>query len=122
METSLELKPNWSGYLIVDGDSMRIGSHKESLLLGVDAFSQDIPHAILAEHEDGQNFTHLLLVLKFPINYQFRGIISDGDPSVQEPIKVVLPGVPYQYCVQHFEKELYRYIRYQFTQKRGYWR
>jgi transposase-like protein len=122
METSLELKPHWSGYLIVDGDSIRVGSHRESLLLGVDAFSQDIPHSILAENEDGQNFTHLLLVLKFPIDYPFKGIISDGDPSVQESIKVVLPGVPYQYCVRHFEKELYRYIRYQFTQKRGYWR
>lgn len=122
METSLEFKPNWSGYLIVDGDSIRIASIRESLLLGVDAVTQDIPHAILAEHEDGLNFTHLLLVLKSPIGYQFKGIISDGDPSVQESIKVVLPGVPYQYCVRHFEKELYRYIRYQFTQKRGHWR
>jgi len=122
METSLELKPKWSGYLIVDGDSIRIGSHRESLLLGIDAATQDIPHAILAANEDGQNFTHLLLVLKSSVNYPFKGIISDGDPSVQEPIKVVLPEVPYQYCVRHFEKELYRYIRYQFIQKRGHWR
>lgn len=122
METSIELKPRWSGYIIVDGDSILIGKHRESLLLGVDAFSQDISHAILAEHEDGQNWTHLLLVLKDPIHYPFKGIISDGDPTVQEAIKVVLPGLPYQYCVRHFEKELYRYIRYQFIQKRGYWR
>ena len=122
MEVSLELKPRWSGYLIVDGDSIRVGSHRESLLAGVDAYSQDIPHAILAENEDGMNFTHLLLVLKSPIGYPFKGVISDGDPSVQGAIKAVLPGMPYQYCVQHFEKELYRYIRYQFTQKRGHWR
>ena len=122
LETSVELKPKWSGYLIIDGDSILIGSHRESLLLGVDAFSQDIPHAILAEHEDGQNWTHLLLVLKDPIHYPFKGIISDGDPTIQEAIKVVLPGVPYQYCVRHFEQELFRYIRYRFTQKRGYWR
>jgi len=122
LETSIELKPCWSGYLIGDGDSILIGKHRESLLLGVDAFSQDIPHAILAEHEDGQNWTHFLLVLKNPIHYPFKGIISDGDLAVQESIKVVLPDVSYQYCVRHFEQELYRYIRYQFTQKRGYWR
>lgn len=122
LECSLELKPQWSGYLIVDGDSILVSRHKESLLLGVDAGTQDIPHAILAEHEDGENWTHFLLVLKDPIHYPFKGIIADGDPAVQEAIKVVLPETPYQYCVRHFEKELIRYIRYQFTQKSGYWR
>jgi transposase-like protein len=122
MEVSLELKPTWSGYLVVDGDSILVGSHRESLLIGVDAISQDILHAILAEHEDGKNWTHFILVLKNPVQYPFRGIVSDGDPAIQETIKVVLPGVPYQYCVRHFEKELYRYIQYQFVQKRGYWR
>lgn len=122
MEISIELKPKWSGYLIVDGDSILIGGHRKSLLLGVDAFSQDITHAILAEHEDGLNWTHFLLVLKEPIHYPFKGIISDGDPAVQEAIKTVLPEVPYQYCVRHFEQEIWRYIRYQFVQKRGYWR
>jgi len=122
MEVSLELKPTWSGYIVVDGDSILVGSHRESLLIGVDAISQDIPHAILAEHEDGKNWTHFLLVLKNPVQYPFKGIVSDGDPAIQETIKVVLPGVPYQYCVRHFEKELYRYIQYQFVQKRGYWR
>ena len=106
LETSLELKPRWSGYLIIDGDSIRIGSHRESLLIGADAYSQDIPHAILAENEDGLNWTHFLLVLKSPISYPFKGVISDGDPGVQGAIKLVLPGVPYQYCVRHFEKEL----------------
>ena len=122
METSLELKPQWSGYLVVDGDSLAVGNHRESLLLGVDTESQDIPHAILAENEDGLNWTRFLLVTKYPVGYPLQGIISDGDPAIQESIKAVFPGVPYQYCARHFEKELYRYMRYQFTQKRGYWR
>jgi len=122
METSIELKPRWSGYLVVDGDSMVIGDHRESLLLGVDVESQDIPHAILAENEDGLNWTRFLLVANHPVCYPFKGIISDGDPAIQESIKTVFPDLPYQYCSRHFEKELYRYLRYQFTQKRGYWR
>lgn len=122
METSVELKPQWSGYLMVDGDSIAVGSHRESLLLGVDAGTQDIPNAILAEHEDGENWTRLLLGIKHPIHYPVKGIVSDGDPALQEAIRVVFPGVPYQYCARHFEKELYRYLHYGFTQKRGYWR
>jgi len=122
METSVELKPRWSGYLLVDGDSLVVASDRESLLLGVDAGTQDIPNAILAEKEDGLNWTRLLLGIKHPVNYPLKGIVSDGDPALQEAIRVVFPGVPYQYCARHFEKELYRYLRYDFTQKQGYWR
>ena len=106
----------------MDGDSLVVGSHREALLLGVDAGSQDIPIAILAENEDGLNWTRLLLGIKHPVNYPLKGIVSDGDISLQEAIRVVFPGVPYQYCARHFEKELYRFLRYDFTQKRGYWR
>jgi len=122
MESSVELKPRWSGYLLVDGDSLVIGSHKESLLLGVDAGTQDIPNAILAEHEDEENWVRLLLGIKHPVNYPVKGIVSDGDPALRNAIRAVFPGVPCQYCARHFEKELLRYLRYDFTQKRGYWR
>jgi len=122
LEVSLELKPQWSGYLIVDGDSILIGKHKESFLLGVDAYSQDIPHAILAEHEDGMNWMYFFLVLKDSIRYPLKGIISDGDPAIQEAREAVFPEVPWQLCVRHFEKEIDRFLRYRFTQKRGYWR
>lgn len=111
-EVSLELKPTWSGYLIVDGDSIPVKDHRESLLLGVDAHTQDIPHAILAEHEDGQNWTHFLLMMRAPIHYPFKGLTSDGDPAVQEAIMAVCPDVPYQLCVRHFEKQLARHLRY----------
>ena len=122
MEVSLELKPWWSGYLIVDGDSIVVGKHKESLLLGVDAFSQDISHAILAEHEDGMNWVHFFLVMKYPVRYPLKGIISDAEPAIQEAREAVYPDVPWQLCVRHFEKELSHFLRYRFTQKRGYWR
>ena len=122
LEVSLELKPQWPGYLIVDGDSIVVGKHKESLLLGVDAFSQDISHAILAEHEDGMNWMQFFLVLKHPIGYPLKGIVSDGDPAIQEAREAVFPDVPWQLCVRHFEKELRHFLRYRFTEKRGYWR
>ena len=112
-EVSLELKPTWSGYLIVDGDSIPIAGHREPLLLGVDAHTQDIPHAFLAEHEDGQNWTHFLLMMRAPIHYPFKGLISDGDPAIQEAIMAICPHVPHQLCVRHFEKQLDRYLRYE---------
>jgi transposase-like protein len=112
-EVNLELKPTWSGYLIVDGDAIRVKDHREFLLLGVDTYSQDIPHAILAEHENGQNWTHFLVMMRSPIHYPFKGLTSDGDPALQEAIMAVCPDVPYQLCVRHYEKQLQRYLRYE---------
>jgi len=120
LEVSLELKPQWSGYLVVDGDSIIVGKHKESLLLGADAYSQDIPLAILAESEDGLNWMRFFLLLKDPIGYPLKGIISDGDPAISEAREAVFPDVPWQLCVRHFEKGLDRFLRYEFTQRRGY--
>jgi hypothetical protein len=82
MQVSLELKPRWCGYLVVDGDTITVGRNSECLMVGVDSYSQDIPHAILAEHEDGMNWTHFFLVIKYPTGYPFKGIISDGDPAI----------------------------------------
>ena len=121
-EVSLELRPHWCGYLGIDGDSVLVGRKKQCLMIGADAYSQDIPHAILAEHEDGPNWTHFLLVIKDPIHYPLKGIVSDGDPAIQEARKAVFPEVPYQLCVKHFKDDLERFLCYRFTQRRGYWR
>jgi hypothetical protein len=120
----LSLNLIWFGYLVVDGDSIVVGKdkNKELLLLRVDSYSQDISHAILAEHEDGMNWTHFFLVMKYPIRYPLKGIISDGDPAIKEAREAVYPDVPWQLCVRHFEKDLNHFLRYIFTQKRGYWR
>ncbi len=47
MEVSMELKPQWSGYLIVDGDSIRVGSHRESLLAGLMLTARTFPMLFL---------------------------------------------------------------------------
>jgi len=122
LEVSLELSPQWSGYLLVDGDSITVGRRKESLLLGVDSYSQDIPHALLAEHENSQNWERFFQQIHDPIGYPLKGIISDGDPALQKAREAVFPDVPWQLCIKHFEDGLSRFLRYQFTQKRGYWR
>jgi hypothetical protein len=122
VEASLELSPQWSGYLLADGDSIRVGSNSESLLLGVDSYSQDIPHALLAEHEDSRNWNKFFAVIKAFLRYPLKGITSDGDPALQKAREAVFPNTPWQLCIKHFEDGLSRFLRYQFTQRRGYWR
>jgi len=104
------------------GDSIVVGKHRESLLLGADAYSQDIPLAILAGGEDDINWIRFFLLLKDPIGYPLKGIISDGEPAISGAREDIFPDVPWQLCVRHFEKGIGRFLHYEFTQRRGYWR
>jgi transposase-like protein len=121
-EISLGFNPRWSGYLAVDGDSIPIASHRQSILLGVDVESLDIPHLILAEHEDAENWLFFFVVLKGTLGYPFKGIVSDGDPAIESVVQLVCPGIPHQLCVKHFGDGLHRYLRYQSSHGRGTWR
>ena len=121
-EVSVELNPQWSGYICVDGDSLKISNHRESALLGVDIKSLDIPHLILAEHEDLENWLFFFLVLKYPVKYPFRGIVSDGDPAIVSAADLVCQGIPHQFCVKHFQNAIHRYLKYQSSHGQGTWR
>jgi len=121
-EVSLELNPQWSGYIAVDGDSVKIFNHRESILLGADVESLDIPHLILAEHEDAENWLFFFIVLKNTLKYPLKGIVSDGDPAIESAVELVCPGIPHQFCVRHFQEGLHRYLRYESTHGRGTWR
>ena len=72
-EISMELGPSWCGYLLVDSDSICVGSRKESLLLCADAYSQDIPQAALVEHEGALHLCvlHYERGLKGFLKYRF---------------------------------------------------
>ena len=118
-EVSVELKPQWSGRIAVDGDYVAIGAKREAMLLGVDLEALDIPHTILAEEEDGENWLFYFLVLKYVVGYPFRGVVSDGDPGIELAVRLVCPGIPHQLCVKHFQDGLHRYLRYDFDYRYG---
>ncbi|KPL17717.1 MAG: hypothetical protein AMJ92_11180 [candidate division Zixibacteria bacterium SM23_81] len=121
-EVTVELKPRWSGYLIVDGDAIDVGRGRKMLLLGVDSHSQDILHALLVNSEDGHNWTRFFLDLRDMLGYTPPGIVSDGFPAIIQGIQAIYPHCPRQLCVRHFEKDLTHLLRYRFTQKPGHWR
>lgn len=111
-ELSAELNPAWSGYLAIDGDTCRVFRFKEHLLLAVDIGTRDIPHAILAKHDDAASWITLLTLLKEQLHYPIKGIVSDGDYAIICAVHQVFPGIRHQVCVRHFENEMFRFLRY----------
>lgn len=121
-EVSAELQPTWCGCLLVDSDSICVGSKKESLLLCADAYSQDIPHAALVKHEGAPQWIEFFETLKKQVRYPLRALVADGDPAIEAAWLKVFPEVPLQLCVLHYERALKGFLKYRFTQKPGYWR
>jgi len=109
-----ELKPKWSGYLLVDGKTIYIKKDKGALLLAADARTQDIPYARLFETEEAENYKQLLKALNDDIHYPIKGITVDGDPALLNAISSIFTGVPLQLCVKHYDDNLRRYFRYHF--------
>jgi transposase-like protein len=120
-DVSIELQPTWCGYLLVDSDTITVGSHKEKLLLSADVYSQDIPHAALVAQEDAAAWIEFFTVLKDRVRYPLRGLVADGDPAIETARLKVFPDVPFQLCVLHYERNLKGFLKYRFTQKPGYW-
>jgi transposase-like protein len=122
-EVSAELKPsNWSGYILLDSDALFVKGIRESLLLSMDASTQDIPASTLARIEDQATWEILLSLLKEKAVYPLKAIVSDGEPSVWAAINKILPTMPHQLCLKHYHSFIYYRIRNQITNAKGKWR
>jgi len=109
-----ELKPQWSGYLLIDGKTIYIKKDKEALLLTADAKTQDIPCAVLFDSEEATNYKELLECVKSEIHYPIKGITVDGDPALLSAISSVFPNVPLQLCVRHYLENLENHFKYHY--------
>jgi transposase-like protein len=114
LKVAQELKPKWSGYLLIDGKMIRIKKEKEALLITADAKTQDIPCAGLFDAEDTNNYKSLLENVKNEIKYPIKGIIVDGDPALSSAISSVFPNIPIQLCVRHYSENLKNHFKYHY--------
>lgn len=106
IQVAQELKPQWSGYLSIDGKSIFIFGVEYVLLLACDIKTQDIVHAKLVEFEDRVCFTQFLIELKDKIRYPLKAITLDIRRGLISAIRDILPEVPIQACVIHLSRQL----------------
>lgn len=110
VEVAQELHPKWSGFLGLDGKTVRVKGEKLVLLLAVDLGTQDIVDARLAQHEDYYSIRRFIMEIKKEIGYEPKLAVIDLDQAWEEGVSDVYPDVPIQYCVVHFERMFDREI------------
>ena len=110
VEVAQELHPKWSGFLGLDGKTVRVGGEKLVLLLAVDLGTQDIVDARLAQHEDYYSIRPFVREIEEKIGYEPKLAVIDLDQAWEEAVSDIYPAVPIQYCVVHFERMFDREI------------
>lgn len=115
------LKPEWSGYLALDGKMIRVWDwaakhfrytkkekrwlHKMSLLLALDLGTLDIPDHHLGDEETAIDLVMFLQSLK-ALGYPLKGYISDGNKDIERAVRRIFGIVPHQLCVRHYMQNL----------------
>lgn len=104
VQVAEELHPKWSGFLGLDGKTVRVAGKKLVLLLAVDLDTEDIVDAMLAYHEDYFTIRPFLKEIRDEIGYEPKEVVIDLDLAWKEAVSDVFPDVPIQLCVVHFER------------------
>jgi transposase-like protein len=116
------LKPEWSGFLALDGKIIRVWDwsakhfhytkaerrwlHKMTLLLALDLGTLDLPCHHFGDDETVIDLTMFLTSLK-EMGYPLKGYVSDGNQDIPRAvIKVFGAGIPHQLCTTHYLRNL----------------
>ncbi len=118
LQIARELLPLWSGYLIVDGKSVRVGRGEYSWFLGLDAGSRDLVYERLMEGENRYDLLTYFRFLRDELRYKPKGVVSDLNPDIGWAIGQVWPSVAHQLCTTHMLRWVDHLLDYRAVLKR----
>jgi transposase-like protein len=104
-DVARELKPRWSGWLMVDGKAVHIAGESYTVLLARD-LTGDVVHGKLAWGEDKESWRTFFKELRDDIGYKLPGLISDMRDELIWAVRQVYGDVPHQYCVFHMSQRV----------------
>jgi len=114
IEMSLEFKPHWTGFLVVDEKKIPVKRTELWFYEAIDT-SGDVVHWLpVAECSVSEAIRFLEQV--DDLGYDCRGITSDLDTSLTLAIERVYAKKPHQYCIKHALGVLERILGYSRSQ------
>lgn len=96
---------------MVDGKIIKVKGKRNCLIIGVD-YTGDIP---LTKYEIGPEnksaYVRFFKNLK-ELNYQLKGLVSDGNTDIYQAAKLFYSSFHYQTCLKHFMRNIDRSFSY----------
>ncbi len=118
LEIARELLPWWSGYLVVDGKSVKVSRGELSWFLGLDAGSRDLVYEKLLEGENRYDLLTYFRFLRDELRYKVKGVVSDLNPDIGWAIGQVWPAAAHQVCTTHMLRWVDHLLDYRAVLKR----
>jgi hypothetical protein len=106
LEVSVELQPQWGGFLGIDGKAIFVKGNKHCLLIGVDHPTQDLVHALVLETETAEGLARLETEVRLDAGYPLYGVVSDFAPGFAQTHRDYFGELPFQACRVHFDRRL----------------
>jgi transposase-like protein len=113
---SKELKPHWSGFLVVDEKRVPVRGGELWCYVAVDT-TGDVVHWCPVAECSVTEATRFLEEVQ-SLGYLCRGITSDLDSALTLAISRIYAKTPHQYCVKHALSVVEKILGYRLTQQR----
>jgi len=115
VEVARVLKPQWAGYLHLDGKGIKLKglpAYAWTAFLAQDS-TGDVVHVALFEGgESREAIRAFLFVIRDELRYPIQGVISDLREEIIDAVQQVWPGVPHQGCLTHTLRLIDRHTDY----------
>ncbi len=120
LEMSLELRPHWSGYLVLDEKMISVRGRQKWFYFGLDSTGdavndKDVLELIVTEA------VAFIKEIVADLGYVCRGVTTDLDTVLTLAVEHTLPGKPHQYCLKHAFSALEKAIGYKAIAWRQRW-
>jgi transposase-like protein len=116
-EMSRELRPRWSGYLVVDEKMVSVAGHQQ-WFYGAFDLTGDVVHwrAVPAlTVNDASEFLEEVTALRYPC----RAVVTDLDTALTRAVEETYREKPHQYCLKHAQAALDTLVGYRPQMRRG---
>jgi transposase-like protein len=111
MEMSIELRPKWDGYLVVDEKMFRVRGKQQWYYVAVDR-TGDIVHCRAVNELTVTEATSFLGEIRDELPYECVGVVTDLDTALTRAVEGVYAGKPHQYCLNHALRAIEKTIGY----------
>ncbi len=120
IQMSVELRPKWEGFLLLDEKMVSVRGNQLWFYIGVDS-TGDIIHCRAVRELTSTEAMGFLREIVDTLDYKVQGVTTDMDSSLTIAVQRILPGKPHQICLKHAFSSLENAIGYSDVARRQGW-
>ena len=120
LEMSLELRPQWNGFLLLDEKMCSVRGKQQWFYVAVDT-SGDVVHCRPVAELTVTEACAFLTEIMTTFDVRWKGIVTDLDTVLSRAVALVCAEIPHQYCLKHALAAVEQQMGYRPWARRRIW-